>query len=318
MIIFAAATVYAINRYLADDYPFWALPVAGICALFFFIAAWLVIDFMYAAMIVFLAGMICALQMGKSKNALWGRPAAVACGFVALLFAAISMAYNLSSCRGEPEREIREEIHLSKNMQYLGAGMQYLGNYLARNYPNHKVLLITNPVDFSNKKQRKLIMESLLEGFAGKLSIVATEHEPASTSAASKGPGIGHSGGNLAWLTTDSFDRLIAKPSDCDLIISLAGLPYHPHQSKFFQPDPENASERPKLVAPFHVHIRLLKKYVKAGVITASIVPNPAYSNNTTSEVPADYVEAFQQRYVLVDAENIDQVIKMYPQQVFE
>jgi hypothetical protein len=106
------------------------------------------------------------------------------------------------------------------------------------------------------------------------------------------------------YFTAENFDAMVEQHKSCDMIVTLIGLPMDMQAMKFWHIDP---AERPKLVVAFGSVYELMAP-IEADFVSAAVSYNPKYEYDEKEEVPEDYTEAFNRRYLLIDAANIKQI----------
>jgi hypothetical protein len=113
-------------------------------------------------------------------------------------------------------------------------------------------------------------------------------------------------------VTEEAFDELLESHSDVDLIISLIGLPADLGQVRCWH---TNGPPRFALLLP---DLRMIgnseavRQAFGSGKLVAMVLPKP---NAPAADVPlgGDTAAAFEKRYLLVTAGNIEQMIRTYP-----
>ena len=117
----------------------------------------------------------------------------------------------------------------------------------------------------------------------------------------------------LSFLVAEkAFDTLAKENPDRDLIVSLIGLPLNVQQSEVWS-DPQKP--RFALLLPDWRLVgdhNAIRHAVKSGKIVAAVVNRPGAPPDETP-VNADYKTEFDQRFWLVTAENIDQLLQAHP-----
>ena len=106
---------------------------------------------------------------------------------------------------------------------------------------------------------------------------------------------------------TDAFDQIIAEHPDASVLISLIGLPANPFSCAFWQPNggPPLALLLPDL---WMIGDRgAIRRAFHSGRILAAVVRRPR------EWVPETGADAFDEHYLLVTAENIDEVVDHLP-----
>lgn len=111
----------------------------------------------------------------------------------------------------------------------------------------------------------------------------------------------------------DAFDKLIKQHGDCPVVVSLIGLPAElnrceawnaPASPKFalLLPDFREVADAPTII-----------KAVKSGKLVAFVLPKPgAPASDATAG--KDWKAEFAKRFVLVTAENVEQVVATSPE----
>ena len=249
-------------------------------------------------MVLFAIGMYLANRQYKTKGVAWGRPVAGLCGVMALLIALSRILYDLTGC----EKDKRQNAILSKELQYTAAQFQHLGEYMQRKFANHSVLVIASPKmaganEYADDRL-DTIRDSLKDAFDGRLTIADTVHL--------KTPEMEHGMPPMfeTMFTAEAFDEIVADNPDADLILSLVGLPMDWKDMKFWHKEDE---KRADLIVTngqvFELYDLILQDYVDAVVHY-----NPASQYNFQDDVPSDSTEAFEKRYLLIDAGNIAKI----------
>lgn len=111
----------------------------------------------------------------------------------------------------------------------------------------------------------------------------------------------------------DAFDKLIKQHNDCPVVVSLIGLPAELNQCEawnaaaptkfaFLLPDFQGIADGPAII-----------KAVKSGKLVAFVLPKPG---GPASDAPVgkDWKAEFAKRFILVTAENVEQVVATSPQ----
>jgi hypothetical protein len=253
----------------------------------------------YVLMIIAAAGMFYANAQFKSKGVPWGRPVA---GILGLITVALAVTH-IASILGQSEKR-RQKI-VDKDLNYANATMGYLGRYLAENFAGDRILLITSPGSEASQERHDFMVKQFEQALAGKLVILAEEKPGTSVAAALGGD---HTQGDFIF-TPESFDYMVKLHPECNLVVSLIGLPNNLKELKFWHMKPE---KRPKLVVAF-ASVYELKTAIKMGFISAAITYNRSFKPNIAEELPDDADELFNQRYLLIDKKNIDRIATENP-----
>ena len=252
-------------------------------------------------MILSAFGTFYANHQFNTKGVIWGRPLAGLLGILTLTLGIVKMVVIINS-----PAKLRENI-VKKEQGYLESAAAFLGDYISTNHPGAKILLITGPETEQDKKQHKVIIELLEKGLAERSSIVATESPIFSSMEALTGNKAISAEEPI--FTALSFDLMVERHPNCNLIVSLIGLPSDQNEMRLWFMDPE---KRPKLIVvlgnPYE-----LKNAIEAGYISAMITLNPKYISDLEKELPKNYKKRFFQRFLLINRENIGFVSKDNP-----
>ncbi len=254
----------------------------------------------YTLMILAGAGMVFAhykhkKSAGKKRKVLWARPLAGFCGTLALCLA----LWNLIATMWLPTRDRSEAVRWEQ------VQCAYLGQFLGAHNTGRKVLIVHDPIDDYSQKRVQAMIASLMEGFGGRLEVVAMDSPPvpeipvdetAMDDTALVEP-----------FCAKNFDAMIARHPDCNLVVSLIGLPMD-YQSMTFWKMPDK--RRPRL-AVLQGPVMELKKAIEAGFIDAAVTYKP--DADFTPQPPPDNLDvAFNQRYLLAHSGNVAQIERRY------
>jgi len=254
--------------------------------------------FGYALMIIFAIGMYWANRQYKTKGVAWGRPVAGLFGVLALVIALSRILYDLTGC----EKDKRQSAILGKELRYTDAQFQYLGDYMKRKFAKHDVLLIASPKTAGSNEyaddRLNTIKGALKDAFDGRLTLSRTVHLKAPENQDGMPPMF------EMMFTAEAFDEIVADNSDATLILSLVGLPMNWKEMEFWQMED---GKRPKLVITNGQVFELYDPIIQ-GYVNAVIHYNPSSEYNFQDSVPADVTEAFEKRYLLIDADNIAKI----------
>lgn len=117
----------------------------------------------------------------------------------------------------------------------------------------------------------------------------------------------------LSYLVTDeAFDKLAADHPECSLIISLIGLPAGLNKVKCWQ---DSAPQKFALLLP---DLRILgnraaiRRSFAGGKLIAFVLARPDAPVTPVAE--ADWAREFENRFVLITRENLEQVMRTHPQ----
>lgn len=248
-----------------------------------------------AVMVLALAGMVwCAKKQKTNANA---QTYAIVCLVVVFICAiAVMVQTGVFGEGGETNRLIKNELAYSKSRAVI------VGQHLAEKYPGSKALVITDGSNPPNKSQEQLL-EGLKEGIGSAIAIESAEGLPIERN-------------NMKpeeyrpmeeMMSAVLFDKLISRHPNCNLVISLIGLPYDvPNMALWKMPE----ATRPK-VALLTGDIHQLKAAIMAKYIVAAVSMRPDLKN-IEEKAPSDPKKAFDIRYVLITPENVAKVATDY------
>jgi hypothetical protein len=186
-----------------------------------------------------------------------------------------------------------------------------LAEHLAQRYAGRRVLVISNP--FARQRGGAILeqedsgLRGLRKGFADRVTLAAvvvpelTPQAQADPNSVELPPGATTP---LSYLIqADAFDRLAAQHPDCELLVSLIGLPAQVGQTEIWRkPGPPRFA---LLLPDLRVlgDVSAVRAAVKADKLVAFVVrrPDPFKLARAPS---AD--AAFDQKFLLVTGENID------------
>lgn len=205
------------------------------------------------------------------------------------------------------EQNLSEELFCSRASGYV------LGRHLGRTFAGYKALIITHDRNSENALL-DACMDGLREGLGTNVNIAAVDSPLPSLSKekAPDGEKSRLSPERMLYLSrkmqSNNFDQLIAKHSDCNLIISLLGLPKDANKMAILNIKPE---KRPKL-ALLSYNISMMKERIAQGDISAAVINRPDYVPGK-SKLPKNFELAFDKRYLLVTPNNVKNIASEYP-----
>jgi hypothetical protein len=251
-------------------------------------------------------GMIFGLSKQKAGKA-WGKPLATVCAVIALCCALAHIFMTSTGSSATKAMEIEQQYQKISGLKF--------GAYLANNYANSKVLVIMDP---SSQKSDEIkgnpLLDGIKEGLGDKVTIEQVLYPELPKSAQAPAGPEGEMMEMMPpdmWFTASYFDNLIkTKATGCDLIISLLGMPTDPAAMKFW-----TMKNRPKL-ALARGSVYELKKAIASKAIVAVVSYNP----DGTYELKApskDLDKAFDERFVLVTPENVEELATKYKGKLF-
>jgi hypothetical protein len=197
-----------------------------------------------------------------------------------------------------------------------------LAEYLARIQPGKHALIVSNPFTRQKGTAKAIVqteqagIRGLRKGFAAEVTIGAVAF-PELEAEARDNPRALLGGADtttpLSYLMTpDAFDKLARQHADCDLIVSLVGFPADLSRCEIW-----NAPGSPKfaLLLPDLRMVGdapLVQSAMKSGKLAAFVLRRPGAPDDDS--VPGkNFKEEFEKRFVLVTAENVEQVLQTYP-----
>jgi len=172
-----------------------------------------------------------------------------------------------------------------------------LGKYLVENNPHGRVLVITGWTD-ENKEIREKQIEELKKSLEPDSFVSAVEKLDVKK----------YKNGSI--LLSDKIgarelDSIIEKHPECNIVITLIGLPYNAKEMDLWT---KNSDSRP-LVVLLDGNISMLGWAIRERLLVAVIQkPYWTYDKN----VPEDPFKRFEQRYLIVDSKNLDNVLRIY------
>ena len=233
--------------------------------------------------VAFIGMIVCA----KKQNAISAaKPAALGL-LVVVIICAIML---LSGGKSADEDVITAEV------QYAASTTYTLGKHLSHTMPGAKVLVVTSTIRKDNEFQQAKI-KALKEGLSPATTDVVFE---------------ALAGNNHEGVTAADMNKLFAKHKDCDLIITLIGLPFDMEKMKIWNQFLKDKKKTPKL-AIISEDIFALGAFIQSGLIVGAVVLNPKYRPIENPPVPANYDEAFKKRYLLITPKNVAAMSKKYP-----
>lgn len=257
----------------------------------------------YAIIIVAAIGAMVGWSNSK-KGATWGQPVTIVCAIIAIGFGFYQAVAGSFGKGGSKKSQARE-------IEYQKVQTRKLGAYLKEKFAGKTAILVKDPN--ANETSPQII--GLKEGIGDAITISEEVSPTPPKSARNVGPDGGPGGpeGMMepmeTWFTAKELDKIL-KGKKADLIITTIGLPsgLSVRGGKEF-PIPSLKGKKVVLAGgSIYEHGR----DIQAGAIVAAVSykPNAEYDEKPA---PSDLDEAFNKRYVLVTNENLNEVIKQYP-----
>jgi len=195
-----------------------------------------------------------------------------------------------------------------------------LAEYLAQNYPGQRALLLSNPFTENDATAKEIVamekagIAGVRKGLGDKVTLEAIAYPELKPEARANPRAVfidGETTTPLSYLVApDSFDKLLAKHPNCDLMISLVGLPAALKEVRCWQDEKLKFA----LLLPdlrFVGNAAAVKRAVQSGKLAAFVLLKPGAPD---SRAPLKGPGDFDQRFILVTRENIDRVVEEYPQ----
>ncbi len=254
---------------------------------------------LYAIMVVAIIVMLWANKQSKVTGSSGFKALAVICGMVILLGAvgALYTYYKGPDMTGLIEKE----------RKYQCIAYRRLGKFLASKHDDARILVIKFATHGSKASEETDVarIAALEEGMAGKLRIAVTEEIS----------GMGGPQGGMPMpmaaqflFTAEKFDEMVDDHPECDLVLSLIGLPNEFPKMTFWEKDDD---ERPALVL-VNPTIWELKKAIQADLISAILTSKPV-AHDPKAKIPEDEKVAFDLRFLLIYGKNVEKIATEFP-----
>ncbi len=197
-----------------------------------------------------------------------------------------------------------------------------LAEHLARTFSGHRALILSNPftqqgdLPRAMREMEEAGLRGLQQGFGAKVHIAAVAFPELKPEARENPRAVfidPESTTPLSFLVAeDSFDKLARQHPDCDLIVSLIGLPARLQQVQCWQ-----APAGPKfalLLPDLRVigNNAAILAAMRRGKLAAFVLPRPG-APETPPAADGDFTAEFEKRFVLVTPENVEQAMRAIP-----
>ncbi|OGV42924.1 MAG: hypothetical protein A2X48_11055 [Lentisphaerae bacterium GWF2_49_21] len=183
-----------------------------------------------------------------------------------------------------------------------------LAKYLAEKYPDRKAMIIVSP-NYEEILRQKELVDSLKAGFGDSITVEAIV--PISVDLSryqhGKSPHIEEV------MTAEDFDYAFEKHRECEVVVSIIGVPKDLDKMKVWTMEDY---ERPK-IALLNSSTKYLEGAIKGKFVVASVHYIPGFKSSKRMP-PGDPKKVFEERYMLVTPENIDQIRKKYERLFFK
>ncbi len=208
----------------------------------------------------------------------------------------------------------------NKNREALSereVAMRVLGEYLKKNFHPAKVLVISNPFTrisgrppevYSFQRASEKGLRKALGGdtearivFPKLLPEATLDPRSIRIDPKSKTPLV-------FMIAQDAFEELIKTNGDCEVVVSIIGLPLNSGLRDFWKPGgPKFALLLPDLRALGD--LETIRRSFISGKIAAAVIARPAAKSD--EKVGSDYKVEFEKRFLLVTAENVDAMLPL-------
>ncbi len=195
------------------------------------------------------------------------------------------------------KKKIIRDFHVS---EFEAARAFILGKFISECYPGIGVIIVSG-TDETDKNLNDVRIASLKKGLGTGVKILATA---ALGTERDEKTGYLHYSKNVSSV---DFDLLLSKYEGCGAIISTLPLPKNFKKMKMFT---YSESERVGLAVLYGNPYRDTSD-VKDGKLLAFTCDRPMWTYNP--KVPADPMAAFDMRYLLIYSDNLDDIVKKYP-----
>lgn len=266
-------------------------------------------------MFIALIGMIvCSKKQKVNPNA---QPVAIA-----LLIVVVICGFMMMQRTGVFGGDAGGELFTNIENQYTASLGDALGKFIAKEYPEQKILIIGER-NYEKDPRIAILTKSITDAMGGKADIQvdtiqlsakqpARPGAPAAPPSAPGTPGapaVPGPGGPMMIemplmevMTPKDFDNTLEKYANCTVVISTIGLPRDKTKMKLWKMD---SAKRPKVILYGEMDTRNIKDAIKGGIIAALVTTNPEFKY-TEDMPPSDLQKAFDLRYVLITKANLD------------
>lgn len=262
-------------------------------------------------LMIFLAiAMFWGQKQYKTKRVEWGKFLTIVCGFLIIFLALSTMMCSTDEAT----------VYRAMEKEYQAIKAEGLAKALVKRRNGKaggKALIIVPSSAKTRPESIAYVIEGLKKGFGSAITITTIESPqmPASLKSQNSVAGIPeeYEMPIEEWLTAEVFDKIINNNPECNVVVSLIGLPQsidELYSLRFFDLDKDNkkyatASDRP-LLGVLNANIHELKVFLLEKLITVLVVHNPA-AKFDAKPPPSDFDEAFKKRFVLLDFSNVEE-----------
>ena len=107
-----------------------------------------------------------------------------------------------------------------------------------------------------------------------------------------------------------NFDAMLKRHPECNLIISLIGLPMDVENMEIWYAEETPETPKPK-IALMDANIYNLKSAISSGIVIGTVTYSPA-AKYDESKAPTEIKQAFDKRFLLVTPENVEAIATQY------
>lgn len=247
----------------------------------------------FACQVMFLAftGMIyCARKQRAYANA----QSAAIFFFCIVLVCGVTIL-SITFLSNETEKLIENEMKFAK------AASIMLGRDLAKRYPGKNALVVVEK-NYEKSKRQKEMVDGLKEGMGSTVTVKAVDYVKVPPPEGVTNPEELEMMPMWEMMRAEHFDNLVKEHEDCNLIISLIGLPYDVGEMSIWTMDEK---DRPK-VALLFADVHALRRAIQADYLIAlTYKPGVKFSEDPA---PKDPEKAFDLRYIILSKDNVDKV----------
>jgi hypothetical protein len=255
-------------------------------------------------MFIALIGMVvCSKKQKVNPNA---QPVAIA-----LLIVVVICGFMMMQKTGVFGGDAGAELFTKIENQYTASMGNALGKFIAKEYPDQKILVIGEK-NYAKDPRVEILTKSIAEAMGGKADIQVDTVElppppapkpakPGTPAAAVPPPDAGMDMPLAETMTARDFDNTLQKYPNCTVVVTTIGLPRDKTKLKFWKME---AAKRPKMIVYGEMDPRSLKDAIKGDVVAAFIGTNPEFKY-TEDMPPSDLQKAFDLRFVLVNKANL-------------
>jgi hypothetical protein len=197
-----------------------------------------------------------------------------------------------------------------------------LAEHLARTYSGKKALIVSNPFTQQTGTAKAIVeteqagIRGLREGFGASISVAAVVFPELKPEARENPRALlvdVETSTPLSYLVEpEAFDQLAGKHANCEIIVSLIGLPFEVARSEAWK---AAGAPRFALLLPDLKIIgdaSAVKSAVKSSKLVAFVLVRPGAPGDDVTP-GRDWKAEFEKRFLLVTAENVEQVMQAHP-----